>query len=321
MKDAEALTTADVNALQHWVIGHVVVDIDAGLLRDDLAVLVKDVKDAGRAAGNKDALVLGVNDKRSVAIDARDGPGSDELFRIEVKDAYFPLVADIGVEAMMNAIDADAFDVVAGNGEVSDEFALVGGEDGDLGVWQVGGDTAVADVETVSCIVEGGVGRVALAGGGAVDQGNAIEAVEVLGRYEDEGGVAAISDEQFILFGNEGERVRGLKAGDALQMLAGAEIEHLDGVVDFGGNEEMVTLQIDGEVIEVPGNVWQNSHVHESDGLEWRLISSEGGVAARASEPRRRAETNRREDFMKSDRPFNRVYAVGSLNSILCIEA
>ena len=109
MKDAEALTTADVNALQHWVIGHVVVDIDAGLLRDDLAVLVKDVKDAGRAAGNKDALVLGVNDKRSVAIDARDGPGSDELFRIEVKDAYFLLVADIGVEAMMNAIDADAF--------------------------------------------------------------------------------------------------------------------------------------------------------------------------------------------------------------------
>src|ERR1700733_3265447 len=173
------------------------------------------------------------------------------------------------------------FDAVAGNGEVSDEFALVGGEDGDLGVWQVGGDAAVADVvETVSCIVEGGVGRVALAGGGAVDQGNAIEGVEVLGRYEDEGGVAAISDEQFILFGNKGERVRGLKAGDALQMLAGAEIERLDGVVDFGGDEEMVALQIDSEVIEVPGNVWQSSHVHERDGLEWHLVSTESGVCS-----------------------------------------
>jgi hypothetical protein len=65
-------------------------------------------------------------------------------------------------------------------------------------------------------------------------------------------------------------------------MLAGAEVEHLDGMVDFGGNEKMVALQIDGEVIEVPGNVWQSSHVHESDGLEWHLFSRESEICSKS---------------------------------------
>jgi hypothetical protein len=38
-------------------------------------------------------------------------------------------------------------------------------------------------------------------------------------------------------------------------MIAGLEVEHFDRVVHFGGNEEMTTFQVDGEVVEVAGDL------------------------------------------------------------------
>jgi hypothetical protein len=48
----------DVDALQDGIIGHVVVDVDAWLLADHLAILVEDVEDAWRASGDEDALMI-----------------------------------------------------------------------------------------------------------------------------------------------------------------------------------------------------------------------------------------------------------------------
>jgi len=61
--------------------------------------------------------------------------------------------------------------------------------------------------------------------------------------------------------------VRGLEAADALQVLARLEVEHFDGVVHLGGDEEVVALEVDGEVIEVAGDLRQGRHAEEGEWL------------------------------------------------------
>jgi hypothetical protein len=56
----------------------------------------------------------------------------------------------------MNVVDAHAFDVIAGDGDLVDDFALIDGEDRDGRVRQIGGDTTVADVvEAVVSVILG----------------------------------------------------------------------------------------------------------------------------------------------------------------------
>src|SRR5579859_2561341 len=95
------------------------------------------------------------------------------------------LVTDVDVEAIVQVVDAHAFDIVAGNGNGTHELALVHREDGYLRVGQIGGDSSVADViETIGGVIICRVGRVAFAGRRAVDQRNPIDAVEVLARNQ-----------------------------------------------------------------------------------------------------------------------------------------
>ena len=49
--------------------------------------------------------------------------------------------------------------------------------------------------------------------------------------------------------------MRCLEAIKAMQVLAGVEVEHLDRVVDLGGDEEVVALEVDGKVIKVAGDL------------------------------------------------------------------
>jgi hypothetical protein len=68
---------------------------------------------------------------------------------------------------------------------------------------------------------------------------------------EDKSRVTTVCDEKLVLLGGESERVGRLEASDALEMLAGVEIEHLDRMVDLSGDEEMVAFEVDCKVIEV----------------------------------------------------------------------
>ncbi len=81
---------------------------------------------------------------------------------------------------MVNIVDAHALNVVARYRNLIDELALIGGEDRDGRVGQIGGGSAVANViESVGSVVVAGVGRIAMCGGGAVDELDAIEAMVV----------------------------------------------------------------------------------------------------------------------------------------------
>ena len=161
--------------------------------------------------------MLGIDGKRGVRVQVRSGPGVDDLSRLQIDDADLVLVADVHVKTMMQVIHAHALHVVAGNGNRPDEFALVDGEDGDLRVGQIGGNSAVAYVvQAIWGVIVSCVRRIAFAGGGAIDQLNSIHAVKVFARKKDERRIATVGHHQLIFFRSKRYGVRRLESADAL---------------------------------------------------------------------------------------------------------
>src|ERR1700738_4761813 len=180
MEDAKTLRASDVNALRDRIIGHVIIDIDARLLTQHLPIFVEDIEDTRLATCNEDTLVFGIDHQRSVRLEARRRPGCDHLLGVQVDDTNLLLVADIDVEAVVNVVDAHTLNVVARYRNLVDELALIDGKDRNSRVGQIGGGSAVANViKSVGSVVVAGVGRIAMCGGGAVDELDAVEAMVV----------------------------------------------------------------------------------------------------------------------------------------------
>jgi hypothetical protein len=60
--------------------------------------------------------------------------------------------------------------------------------------------------------------------------------------------------------------VRSLEPSDALEMLACLQVKDLNRMMNLGGNKQMVTLQIDSQMVEVTHDLRQFGLRYQSDG-------------------------------------------------------
>jgi hypothetical protein len=95
--------------------------------------------------------------------------------------------------------------------------------------------------------------------------------MKVISGEKDQSRIPSIGNEQLVFLGSEGDGMGGLESAYALKVGTRLQVEHLDGVVYLGRNEEMIPLEINREVIKVPGNFWKVDGAQKCDG---RLRSS-----------------------------------------------
>ena len=78
--------------------------------------------------------------------------------------------------------------------------------------------------------------------------------------------------------------MRSFESADALQVITGVEVEHLNGVVHLCGNEKVTASEIHGEVIEVARNLRHVNCFDQRDGrgvTSYRCLRSQGDRACK----------------------------------------
>ncbi|MBB5343290.1 hypothetical protein [Tunturibacter empetritectus] len=169
---------------------------------------------------------------------------------------------------MMDMVYPHAFNVVSGNRDLIDELALIHREDRDFGVREISGYTPIPNVVEVVCsIVIGCVGGIALPGCGAIDELDTIDSVKVISREKNQSRIPAVSNEQFVFLRSEGYGMGRFESTYALEVNTRLQVEHLDGVVYLGRDEEVIPSKINCEVIEVTRNFRKVRSAQKCDGL------------------------------------------------------
>src|ERR1700730_5187444 len=102
--------------------------------------------------------------------------------------------------------------------------------------------------------------------------------------------VAAVNHIDLVLPEQQQHAVRGVKAGNAAQVLAGPQVEQLERVVLFRCQEQPVTLQIDSKVIEVAVDAGQ---LHCLQQVQSRLARVRIRDCRGAGKPHRRRDRQR----------------------------
>jgi hypothetical protein len=93
--------------------------------------------------------------------------------------------------------------------------------------------------------------------------------MKVISGKKDQSRIPAVRNEQFIFLRSEGNGMGGLESAYALEMRTRLQVKHLDGVVYLSRDEEMIPLEINREVIKVPGNFRKVSGAQKCDRHVW----------------------------------------------------